>query len=204
MATIPGKPAEPAGELIGYARVSTEDQDLSLQIAALKAVNCLEIHQEKVSGASKRRPALDLAIKNLRPNDTLVVWRLDRLARSMPELYARLDQIKEQGAGFKSLTESFDLSSPTGRLVLGFMGLMAEFERAVTQQRTRAGLEAARARGVRLGAALKFTETKRIKARKMIAAGKMSRRAIAGTLEISTGTLYRWIKDGMPPVKKQH
>src|ERR1039457_2452987 len=95
----------PKGELIGYARVSTADQELRLQTDALAAIGCLNVYTEKVSGAAKNRPQLDLAIKDLRPGDTLVVWRLDRLSRSMQDLYARIDQIKAAGAGFKSLTE---------------------------------------------------------------------------------------------------
>ena len=97
--------------LIGYARVSTEEQSLNLQRDALEKAGCLNIYEEKISGAKAKRPVLDLAIKDLRPGDTFVVWRLDRLARSMRQLYERLDQISAQGAGFKSLTEQFDFAT---------------------------------------------------------------------------------------------
>lgn len=191
------KPEPPKGELIGYARVSTREQNLDLQLNALKALGCWEIRHEEVSASSKKRPALDIAIKNLRPGDTLVVWRLDRLARNMRELYERLDQIAEQGASFKSITESFDFSTATGQLILGFMGLMAQFERQLTIERTKAGLEAAVARGVDLGAPRKFTEKKRAEARKLLKVGKMSKKDIARKLGISDTRLYSFIRDGM-------
>lgn len=136
------------GFLVGYARVSTEDQSLDLQTDALLAAGVFpdNLHVEKVSGASPKRPALDLAIKDLREGDTLVVWRLDRLARSMRQLYARLDQIYAKGAYFRSLTEAFDFGTISGKLVLGVLGLVAEFERQLTAQRTAAGIAARKAR----------------------------------------------------------
>jgi DNA invertase Pin-like site-specific DNA recombinase len=136
------------GFLVGYARVSTEDQRLDLQIDALKAAGVLDdnLHVEKISGASSKRPELDLAIKDLREGDTFVVWRLDRLARSMRQLYARLDQIYAKGAYFRSLQESFDFGTVSGKLVLGVLGLVAEFERQIIAQRTSAGIAALKAR----------------------------------------------------------
>jgi DNA invertase Pin-like site-specific DNA recombinase len=136
------------GFLVGYARVSTEDQSLNLQIDALKAAGVLDdnLHVEKVSGASSKRPGLELAIKDLREGDTLVVWRLDRLARSMRQLYARLDQIYAKGANFKSITEAFDFGTVSGKFVLGILGLVAEFERQIIAQRTAAGIAALKAR----------------------------------------------------------
>ena len=136
------------GYLVGYARVSTEDQSLDLQTDALLAAGVRpdNLHVEKVSGASAKRPALDFAIMDLRPGDTLVVWRLDRFARSMRQLYARLDQVYAKGAYFRSLTESFDFGTIAGKLVLGVLGLVAEFERQLTAQRTAAGIAALKAR----------------------------------------------------------
>lgn len=165
---------EPDIRIVGYARVSTRDQNLDLQLDALRAAGVMEdnLHVEKVSAASKNRPALDMAIKDLRPQDTLAVWRLDRLARSMQELYARLDQIKEAGASFKSLTEHFDFTSATGQLVLGFLGLMAQFERQLTIERTKAGMQALRERGHILGRSPIFTPAKQARAVKMVRAGK--------------------------------
>ncbi len=136
------------GYLVGYARVSTEDQSLDLQTDALKAAGVKEanLHVEKVSGASPKRPELDYAIKDLRDGDTFVVWRLDRLARSMRQLYSRLDQIYAKGAYFRSLQENFDFGTVSGKLVLGVLGLVAEFERQIIAQRTSAGIAALRAR----------------------------------------------------------
>ena len=136
------------GFLVGYARVSTEDQKLDLQLDALRAAGVLpdNLHVEKISGASPKRPALDLAIKDLREGDTLVVWRLDRLARSMRQLYSRLDQIYAKGAYFRSIQESFDFGTVSGKLVLGVLGLVAEFERQIIAQRTTAGIAALKAR----------------------------------------------------------
>jgi len=136
------------GFLVGYARVSTEDQSLELQTQALLKAGVLpdNMHVEKISGASAKRPALDLAIKDLRPGDTFMVWRLDRLARSVRQLYARLDQIYAKGAYFKSITESFDFGTVAGKLVLGVLALVAEFERQLTIERTSAGIAALKAR----------------------------------------------------------
>lgn len=139
---------QPEGFLVGYARVSTEDQNLDLQIRALREAGVLEdnIHTDKVSGASVKRPGLDLAIKDLREGDTFVVWRLDRLARSMRQLYARLDQIYGKGAKFRSLQENFDFGTVSGKFVLGILGLVAEFERQIIAQRTSAGIQALKER----------------------------------------------------------
>ena len=136
------------GFLVGYARVSTEDQSLELQTQALLKAGVLpdNLHVEKVSGASSKRPALDLAIKDLREGDTFLVWRLDRLARSVRQLYNRLDAIYAKGAYFKSITESFDFGTVAGKLVLGVLALVAEFERQLTIERTSAGIAALKAR----------------------------------------------------------
>ena len=134
---------EPESYLVGYARVSTEDQNLDLQIDALKRAGVRDdsLHVEKLSATSKKRPALDLAIKDLRDGDTFVVWRLDRLARSMRDLYNRLDQIVAKGASFRSLTEHFDMSTAMGRLYIAIAGAFAEFERQIISQRTAAGIK---------------------------------------------------------------
>src|ERR1035437_10989732 len=168
-----GNGEKPKGEFIGYARVSTEDQNLRLQTDALKAAGCLNIYEEKISGSGKKsRPQFDLAIKDLRPNDTLLVWRIDRLARSGRELYSRLEQIEQAGAGFKSLQEGFDFSTSTGRFVLGILGLVAELERQMTIERTKAGMAALKARGKTLGAERKMDEKMKARARKMVLQGK--------------------------------
>ena len=145
---------------VGYARVSTEDQNLDLQIDALRRAGVHEdsIHVEKISATARKRQMLDNAIKELRPGDVLVVWRLDRLARNMRELYDRLDKIKEAGAGFKSLTEHFDFTTAVGQLMLGIIGVMAQFERQLTIERTKAGMAAAKERGAKFGAETKVTK----------------------------------------------
>lgn len=139
---------EPQPFLVGYARVSTEEQSLDLQLDALRRAGVKEdnLHVEKVSGAAAKRPALDLAIKDLRAGDALVVWRLDRLARSMRQLYGYLDRIYAKGASFRSITENFDFNTISGRFILGILGLVAEFERQIIAQRTQAGIAALKAR----------------------------------------------------------
>jgi DNA invertase Pin-like site-specific DNA recombinase len=136
------------GFLVGYARVSTQEQNLDMQIDALRKAGVKDdnIHTEKVFGASQKRPALDFAIMDLREGDTFVVWRLDRLARSMRQLYAALDRIYAKGAFFRSLTEDFDFGTVSGKFVLGILGLVAEFERQLIAHRTKAAIESVRAR----------------------------------------------------------
>lgn len=183
----------PKGLLVGYARVSTEDQKLDLQTDALTKAGVLpdNLHVEKVSGASMRRPALDLAIKDLREGDTFIVWRLDRLARSMRQLYSRLDQIYAAGASFKSITENFDFGTISGKLVLGVLGLVAEFERQLTIQRTTAGIAALKARKKhwKWGPDVIMTPAKIKLAGKLLNDG-MSGPRVAQELEVSTASIY--------------
>ena len=141
-----------AGKLIGYARVSTEDQDLRLQRDALKAAGCWNIYEEKASASKiKRREQLELALIDLRPGDVFVVWKLDRLARNMRQLYAIVDRIHAAGASFKSLTEGVDFTSPAGELMFSMLGAFAQFEAAMTAKRTAAGIAALKARGFDYG-----------------------------------------------------
>lgn len=149
------------GKLIGYARVSTRDQELRLQLDALREAGCWNIYEEHASASRRtRRPQLELALIDLRPGDTLVVWRLDRLARNMRELYRILDQIHEAGAGFKSLKENIDLATPLGRLLLGVFGALAQFEAELTAERTAAGIRALKARGFLYGPKPKLSTIK--------------------------------------------
>ena len=180
---------------VGYARVSTEEQNLDLQMQALKAAGCEDIYCEKVSGAAKRRPQLDLALKALQEGDVLVVWRLDRLARSMRQLLVRLDQIVEAGAKLKSLTEEIDISTAVGRLMLTFLGGFAEFERSLTVERTNAGIAAAKARGVRFGRKPKFTEAKRKRALKLWKSKKYTNKEIARRIGISPTLFQNFLRD---------
>lgn len=189
------KPAEPDSDirLVGYARVSTLDQRLDLQLDALRAAGVMEdnLHVEKLSANSRKRPALDLAIMDLRPGDTLLVWRLDRLARSMRDLYARLDQISGAGAGFKSLTEHFDFSTANGRLLIGLFGIMAEFERQLTVERTIAGMRARKDRGQPMGAPRKMDEKKVDRAERMLKGGS-GVEAVAEALGVAKSSVYKY------------
>ena len=189
------EPEIQVGEKIGYARVSTEDQNLSMQIMALEKVGCLRIFQEKVSAVAKARPELDEAIKNLRAGDTFVVWRMDRLARGMPELLRRLQQIADKGCGFLSMTERFDFSSATGKLVLNIFGAIAEFERNLTSERTKAGLAAARARGAQIGGELKMTP-ERIEAIRQRVLGGQTVKAAVEAEGVSLASFYGVFKGG--------
>ena len=179
---------------VGYARVSTADQRLDLQLDALRAAGVMEdnLHVEKpMSATSKRKPALNLAIMDLRPGDTMVVWRLDRIARNIRELYARLDQIAAAGAGLKSLTENFDFSTASGKLILGFLALMADFERQLTIERTKAGMQALKARGHSLGAPRLMDEPKAKRAMELLRSG-IGGPETAKKLGLATSTIYAY------------
>ena len=133
--------------IIGYARVSTHDQNLDSQLDALQKADCEQIFQEKITGKTKDRPELISCLKALRKGDVLVVWKLDRLARSLKDLVEIITDLNQREIGFKSLTEAIDTTSATGRLVFHIFGALAEFEHSLIRERTIAGLDAARARG---------------------------------------------------------
>src|SRR3984893_9443335 len=132
---------------IGYARVSTDDQDTAVQVAALKTAGCERIYREKASGGRWDRPELHCLLEQLRKGDVLIVARLDRLSRSLRDVLAIMERIKEAGAGFRSLTEAIDTTTAPGRMMMQMVGAFAEFERAILRERTKAGLDAARKRG---------------------------------------------------------
>jgi len=187
---------QPEGFLVGYARVSTQDQNLDLQIEALRKAGVKEdnLHVEKLSATSKNRPALDNAIKDLREGDTLLVWRLDRFARSMRDLYARLDRVYAKGARFRSLTESFDFDTFTGKFVLGILGLVAELERQITIARTSAGIKAYREKtGRDWGRVAKLSEKQVKEAGRMLNRKKdpMSGPQVAAHFKVATPTIYQ-------------
>ena len=195
---VPPKKPEPApeGYLVGYARVSTQDQNLDLQIEALRQAGVREnnIHVEKRSAGSKNRPGLDLAIKDLREGDTLLVWRLDRFARSMRDLYARLDRVYAKGAKFRSLTENFDFDTFTGKFVLGILGLVAELERQIIAHRTKTGIETYRAKtGRGWGRVAKLSEKQVVEAGRMLNRKKdpISGPKVAAHFNVSTPTIYQ-------------
>jgi DNA invertase Pin-like site-specific DNA recombinase len=183
--------------LIGYARVSTNEQNLDLQLDALKkeGVKDPDIYTDKVTGTKADRPGLALALSHLRSGDTLVVWRLDRLARSLSNLIELVNKLAGQGIAFKSLTERIDTASATGKLVFHIFGALAEFERNLITERTLAGLSAARARG-RLGGRPRLDPKsgKVALARKLYADKSTSIAEICKSLHISRATLYRYVK----------
>lgn len=133
--------------IIGYARVSTQDQNSDLQLDALKSAGCEKIYEEKMTGKVRNRPELDNCLSMLREGDTLLVWRLDRLGRSLKDLVEIITSLEERNIGFKSLTENIDTTSASGKLIFHIFGALAEFERNLISDRTKAGLAAARARG---------------------------------------------------------
>jgi DNA invertase Pin-like site-specific DNA recombinase len=178
--------------MIGYARLSTDDQDLTLQLDALKRAGCLNIYQEHKSATRGPRPQLELALRDLRAGDVLVVWKLDRLGRKARQLYAILDRIHDAGASFKSLTEGIDFTTPTGELMFGLLGHFAQFEAAMTAKRTEAGIAALKARGFMYGAKPKLTDAK---ARKLVAERKAGKTivALAAKYGVSTATVQNYL-----------
>lgn len=182
------------GDLIGYARVSTADQDPALQHDALQSAGCVKVFTDHASGALDSRPQLDRLLDQLRPKDTVVVWRLDRLGRSLRHLIAIVDDFHEKGVGLRSLTESIDTTTAGGKLVFSIFGALAEFERELIRERTNAGLAAARARGRRGGRPPVMTADKIKVARQMYQAGEHTVEAIAETLGVSRKTIYRHLE----------
>ena len=180
---------------IGYARVSTGEQTLNLQLDALNAAGCGTVYQETASGAKADRPVLEEVLSYIRPGDTLVVWRLDRLGRSLEHLIDVVSALAARGIGFKSLTEQIDTTTPGGKLIFHVFGALAEFERDLIRERTQAGLAAARARGRLGGRPKKLTDPKQLAlARSLYASGQTDVATICRTLGISRATLYRTVK----------
>jgi DNA invertase Pin-like site-specific DNA recombinase len=180
--------------MIGYARVSTHDQNLDLQRDALEAAGCEKVYEDKVSGASRARNGLDSTLDALREGDTLVVWRLDRLGRSLKHLIEVVGDLEKRGVGFKSLQESIDTTSSTGNLVFQIFGAIAEFERNLIRERTHAGLAAARARGRKGGRAVKLSPQRQKLLYELYDAKEKSIREVCEVLGISKKTLYEYLK----------
>jgi DNA invertase Pin-like site-specific DNA recombinase len=180
--------------LVGYARVSTSDQTLHLQHDALTKAGCIKIFTDTASGAQAERKGLTEAISYVRAGDTLVVWKLDRLGRSLKDLIARITELNDRKIGFKSLTENIDTTTSGGKLIFHIFGALAEFERDIIKERTNAGLAAARTRG-KLGGRPKALSPERIKlARKLYADTSTSVAEICKMLGISRHTLQRYVK----------
>ncbi|CAO4136940.1 recombinase family protein [Methylorubrum extorquens] len=179
--------------LIGYARVSTEDQNLDLQRNALKAAGCSRIFEEKESGrAGTKRPALEAALDFLRSEDQLVVWKIDRLGRSLREMLDTAHMLQERGVKLRSLTEQVDTETATGRMMFNFLGTIAEYFHDLNRERTNAGLKAALARGRKGGRPRKLTDGDLAAGRAMLAAGDIPVAAIAKRLGIGRRTFYEY------------
>jgi len=181
--------------LIGYARISTDDQNLALQHDALAAAGCEKVYEDRISGAKAERPGLALALEVARAGDTLVVWRLDRLGRSLKDLIALAERLEQRKVGLRSLKEALDTTSSGGRLIFHMFGALAEFERDLIRERTQAGLSAARARG-RLGGRPKLlTPEKRKLAVQLYRAKEHSIAEICRLMGISKPTLYSYLAE---------
>lgn len=178
--------------LIGYARVSMNDQHLDLQKDALKKASCKKLFTDVASGTKSDRPGLARAVEFARDGDTLVVWKLDRFGRSLAHLIEGVRQLQARGIGFRSLNESIDTTTSTGKLIFHVFGALAEFERDIIRERTKAGLASARARGRKGGRPRVLDGEKLALARSMYQDVNNSPRAICETLGISSATLYRY------------
>lgn len=178
--------------LIGYARVSTQDQNLELQLDALTKAGCQKVFEDTISGNRADRPGLGKALEMLREGDTLVVWKLDRLGRSVKQLVELVSDLHKRNVQFKSLTDSIDTGTPSGRFFFHVMASLAEMERDLIVERTRAGLDVARQLGRKGGRKPKMTDSKIESAKKLLASG-VPPKDVAKNLGVSVPTLYRWL-----------
>ena len=178
--------------LIGYARASTRDQNLEMQQEALAKAGCSRIFTDQISGSRAERPGLKQTLEILRENDTLVVWKLDRLGRSVKQLADLIGDLSKRGVQFRSLTDSIDTGTPSGRFFFHVMASLAEMERELITERTRMGLEVARRLGRKGGRKRSMTDSKIESAKKLLANG-VPPRDVARNLGVSIPTLYRWI-----------
>lgn len=179
--------------LIGYARVSTEDQNPDLQLKALKAAGCKKVFIEKASGAQRERPELSAALGYVRTGDAIVVWKLDRLARSLRQLIETVEDLEQRKIGFRSLTEAIDTTTSGGRLVFHIFAALAEFERSIIRERTVAGLAAAQERGARPGRKPSLDADDVAAAKALLKKGHLTVNEVARRLNIAPSTLYRYI-----------
>jgi DNA invertase Pin-like site-specific DNA recombinase len=179
--------------LVGYSRVSTEEQKLDLQVDALKSAGCEKFFSDHVSGASKLKPGLEEALAYLRAGDTLVVWKLDRLGRTVKGLVDLVQTLQDKGIQFRSLTDGIDTSTTAGRFFFHVMAALAQMEKELVHERTMAGLSAARARGRLGGRKPKMDASKLDAARKLLLAGTPAS-AVAKTLGVGRATLYRGLR----------
>jgi len=180
--------------LIGYARVSTSDQDTAAQSAALKAAGCEVVFREKASGGRWDRPELHKLLGELRKGDVIVVWKLDRLSRSLRDVLTIMDRVQEKKAGFRSLTEEIDTTTPAGRMMMQMVGAFAEFERAMLKERTHAGLEAARKEGRIGGRPPKLKAQQRLEIVKLVTKGKKTAADAARLFGVHPATVSRLLR----------
>lgn len=182
--------------LVGYARVSTIEQNLDLQLNALNDAGCEKIFTEKASGAQRDRPELIATLNYMRKGDTLVVWKLDRLARSLKQLIETIESLEKKEMGFRSLTESIDTTTPGGKLIFHIFGSLAEFERTMIRERTRAGLIASRKQG-RIGGRPKSLNDEDLKiAMALLKDENITVEEVAKRLSVTRATLYRYLPGG--------
>jgi DNA invertase Pin-like site-specific DNA recombinase len=182
---------------IGYARVSTQDQNLSLQLDALEQAGCQKIYREKITGATRERPELKKLLEQLRQDDIVVIWKLDRLARSLKDLVSLVNEIQEKGGALHSLNDQIDTTTPHGKFTFHIFAALAEFERDIIRERTKAGLAAARARGRKGGrprGLSKKAQHTSIIAEKLYQEGELTVQEICEQLSISKGTLYNYLR----------
>ena len=178
--------------LLGYARVSkSDDQDPAAQVRALEDAGCRRIFRETASGGRWDRPELHRLLDQLREGDVVVVWKLDRLSRSLKDTLAILEKIEAAGAGFRSLTEAIDTAGPAGRMMMQMLGAFAEFERAMVRERTRAGLQAARSRGRKGGRRPKLTLEQKAEILDMLASGRKAAAEIGRIFRVHRATISR-------------
>ncbi len=180
--------------LVGYARVSTQEQTLDLQKDALQKIGCTKIFTDTASGAKAERKGLEEALSYVRAEDSLVVWKLDRLGRSLKHLIETITDLNNRHIGFKSLTENIDTTTSGGKLIFHIFGALAEFERDIIRERTNAGLQAARARGRKGGRPKALSDKKAAMAQELYSNKQNAIADICKTLSISRATLYRYIK----------
>ena len=191
--------------LIGYARVSKgDDQSNALQAKALKAAGCERVFEEAASGGRWDRPILHDMLRQLRDGDVVVVWKLDRLSRSLKDLLHLMERIKEADAGFRSLTEAIDTTTPAGRMMMQMVGSFAEFERAMIRERTSAGLALARAEGRVGGRRRKLTERQRSEIAESVLAGRKSAAEMARLYSISQPTVSRIVAEHRQAREERH
>jgi DNA invertase Pin-like site-specific DNA recombinase len=182
---------------IGYARVSTTDQDLALQLDALARAGCARVFEDKASGAKADRPGLAAALSFVREGDILTVWKLDRLGRSLPHLIETVNALETRGVSFRSLTEAIDTTTPGGRLVFHIFGALGQFERDLIRERTRAGLDAAAARERQGGRKPVMTEEKLRRAQTLLVQG-LTVREVAARIKVSKTALYAALAQATP------